>query len=141
MVAMDKPVRLYCDGGIIGHSNPGDGVYWSVGQATGEDGRDTEIVEKEGTYNYHTNNEAEYLALNAALQHAATLAGETDHVVIHSDSQLIVNQFNGRWRCGKAHLRKLLATTRRNAEFLDDLGIKVEVMWVKRDVSMRRLGH
>lgn len=135
-------LKLYCDGGVIGGRNPGDGVYWSVGKAVGEDGRDTEVVVKDASYEYHSNNEAEYLALIDAMQYAAQEFGNGyRRVIIHSDSQLIVNQYNGRWTCGQPHLQKLLATAQRNAEFLEKMGMTVEVMWVKRTVNVRRLGH
>lgn len=138
----DHILKLFCDGGIIGSRNPGDGVYWSVGKAVGEHGNDTEIVEKDGTYDYKTNNEAEYLALNAALLYAATEhSNGIRRVIIHSDSQLIVNQFNDEWKCGQERLQKLLEQVRRNARFLEMAGMTVEVMWVKRTVSVRRLGH
>lgn len=135
-------LKLFCDGGIIGNRNPGDGVFWTVGKAVGEDGRDTEVVSKNGSYEYRSNNEAEYLALIDALRYAATEHGNGyRRVVIHSDSQLIVNQFNGRWKCGQPHLRQLLDTAQRNARFLEQMGMAVEVMWVPRKVNVRRLGH
>jgi ribonuclease HI len=126
----------------LGGRNPGDGIYWSVGLAVGESGVDTEIVSKGSIVGtYRTNNESEYVALNDALQYAASLPVLPQRVMIHSDSQLIVNQFNGSWTCGKDTLRPLLSTCRRNAEWLKGLGVDVDVVWVRREVSVRRLGH
>jgi ribonuclease HI len=135
-------LKLFVDGGVHGGRNPGTGVYWSVGKAAGADGLETEIVSRSTIMSqYTTNNEAEYLALNDALQYAASLPVLPQRVMIHSDSQLIVNQFNGSWTCGKDTLRPLLSTCRRNAEWLKGLGVDVDVVWVRREVSVRRLGH
>lgn len=141
-MSTDHIMHLFCDGGVLGGSNPGIGTYWSVGKGVGEGRQETEIVERDESYDYTTNNESEYLALNAALLYAAT---QHEHgvrrVIIHSDSQLIVNQFSGDWKCGQPHLQKLLELVRRNARFLKMTGITVEVVWVKRSVNVRRLGH
>ena len=52
-----------------------------------------------------TNNEAEYLALIGAL---SVTHGLSQPVVIHSDSRLVVEQFNGSWKVRKPHLLTLL---------------------------------
>ena len=49
-----------------------------------------------------TNNEAEYHALTKALQIAKD-AGAT-HVAIYGDSQLVINQVKGIWKCSAANL-------------------------------------
>jgi len=52
-----------------------------------------------------TNNQAEYRAIIAALEKVADLGAI--HVDIHSDSQLVVRQLNGKYRVKKASLRPL----------------------------------
>ena len=52
-----------------------------------------------------TNNQAEYRAIIAALEKTIEL-GAT-HVVINSDSELVVRQLNGRYRVKNAHLKPL----------------------------------
>ena len=50
-----------------------------------------------------TNNEAEYRAVIAALEKALTLGAE--QVELRSDSELVVNQLNGRYRVRSTALR------------------------------------
>ena len=52
-----------------------------------------------------TNNQAEYRAIITALEKTIEL-GAT-HVVINSDSELVVRQLNGSYRVKKAHLKPL----------------------------------
>lgn len=52
-----------------------------------------------------TNNQAEYRAIIAALENAIRLGA--DQVDIHSDSELVVRQINGRYRVKNAALKPL----------------------------------
>lgn len=52
-----------------------------------------------------TNNQAEYRAIIAALEKAISLGAK--HVVLRSDSELVVNQINGRYKIKKSTLRPL----------------------------------
>lgn len=52
-----------------------------------------------------TNNQAEYKAIIAALEKATSLGAE--QVDMHSDSELVVRQINGRYRVKKATLKPL----------------------------------
>lgn len=133
-----KVLTLYVDGGNHG-KNPSDSVYWSVGREC-LDGRIIKLTDRATTDACGTNNCAEYLALLDALQHAANIPG-IGKVIVHSDSQLIVHQFNGKWGCYDANLRPLLADARRAAEFLTNGGVEVEVTWVRRAENVKRLGH
>ena len=75
-----------------------------------------------------TNNEAEYLALIGALSIAR---GLNQPMVIHSDSKLVVEQFNGSWKVKKPHLLTLLEHAKELATGLD-----VEVKLIPRDENM-----
>lgn len=52
-----------------------------------------------------TNNQAEYRAVIAALEKAINLGAK--HVVVKSDSELVVKQINGRYKIKNAALRPL----------------------------------
>ena len=52
-----------------------------------------------------TNNQAEYRAIIAALEKAASLGAK--HVEVNSDSELVVKQINGKYRVKKAALKPL----------------------------------
>ncbi len=92
-------VRLFTDGGARG--NPGPAAYGFVIEA--EDGT---ILAAEGApIGIATNNIAEYRGLIAGLERALDLA--LDHVVVVSDSELMVKQMRGEYRVKNAALRDL----------------------------------
>ena len=85
---------------------------------------------------HKTNNAAEWLALREALQHAKEHHAK-EPVLIHMDSRLVVNQFNGRWATRVAHLHRLRTQCRELA-----VGLKwVAVVWRPRLELVKRVGH
>ncbi len=68
-----------------------------------------------------TNNQAEYRAIIAALEKAIEL-GAT-HVVINSDSELVVRQLNGRYRVKNAHLKPLYQKIKQLQSSLEEFTI------------------
>jgi ribonuclease HI len=92
---------VWCDGAARG--NPGPAGAGAV--VTTPDGEVVaEVVRGLGVA---TNNVAEYTAAILGLRRAAEL-GAT-HIVLRSDSQLLVNQLSGRYRVRTEHLRPLHA--------------------------------
>jgi ribonuclease HI len=93
--------RAYVDGAARNNPGPaGAGVYIeSDGTRPVE-----ELFEALGST---TNNVAEYRALILALRRAEEL--RADEVEIFSDSRLMVEQMNGRFRVKAAHLKLLLS--------------------------------
>lgn len=93
----------YTDGACRG-GNPGfTSCAWVI--YTGED---------EGTFDgrylgpeRHTNNFAEYMGLLDLLEYLYTHS--IRNVIIHSDSELVVNQVNQRWQINHEDLRKAAA--------------------------------
>ena len=86
-------MKIYIDG--ICRPNPGKmgiGIHFENG---------AEVSEPVGE---GTNNEAEYLALERALREV--LSRDLKNVVIHTDSQLLVNQISGRWKIESLTSRK-----------------------------------
>jgi probable phosphoglycerate mutase len=73
-----------------------------------------------------THNVAEYTAVLTAVRFAVEAGAQRLH--IRTDSALVVNQINGRFRVTKPHLAALLEEVRDAAEPLD---LKIE--WVSRD--------
>jgi ribonuclease HI len=63
------------------------------------------LHEEKGYLGHTTNNVAEYTALVRALHRAAKLGGTT--LTIHSDSELLVKQWNGAYRVKHANLKAL----------------------------------
>jgi ribonuclease HI len=69
------------------------------------------IVEEAGCLGQMTNNQAEYIALVRALEHALEL-GPDHRLLIHSDSELLVKQMNGEYRVKNEDLRGLYEQAR-----------------------------
>lgn len=109
---------IYTDG--ICEPNPGKGA-WAFVVFNDED---LEIVAK---YDYagdnRTNNQMEYLSMIEALVWCHEM--DDDEFLIYSDSQLVVNQLNGRWQVKSDNVRSWFD----NAFDLIQLNVRIE--WVK----------
>jgi ribonuclease HI len=97
-------LTIYTDGGSRG--NPGPAAYAVV--ITDGGGK---IVKEYGRYlGRMTNNEAEYNGAIAALKEAIALGAE--EVDVFSDSEVMVKQVNGVYRCKAANLQPFLDEVR-----------------------------
>ncbi len=101
-------LTINTDGGARG--NPGPAAYAYVMVREGGP-----PIEEAGCLGNLTNNQAEYTALIRALEHAARL-GTHHHLVIRSDSELLVKQMNGQYRVKDEGLRPLYEQARRLCE-------------------------
>ena len=89
-------------------------------------------VRKTSSGDTPTNNELEYLALEYALQYIANnYRGES--VTIYSDSKLVVNQINGKWRITTETLIALY--TKCKNKMSDNIKIK----WISRKFNLAGL--
>ena len=104
---MDKAV-VYIDGGSRG--NPGDSAV-GVFACDADDRPVAAFGRFLGTM---TNNEAEYNGLLAALEWAHE--EDVQHLLVKSDSQLMVRQMNGQYRVKSANLKPLFADAKRRAQ-------------------------
>lgn len=96
---MASRLLLFSDGGARG--NPGPSAIAFL--ALSEGGESIKTFSRFiGT---HTNNQAEYEALIAALEFVATL--KVDEVFCHLDSELVVKQLNGEYSVKNFELQKL----------------------------------
>jgi ribonuclease HI len=103
---MSQPplLNIYTDGASRG--NPGPAAY---AYTISRDGNDD--IEEADTLGRMTNNQAEYIALVRALEHALEL-GEGHRVVVHSDSELMVNQVQGVYKVKNPELKALCEEAR-----------------------------
>jgi ribonuclease HI len=92
-------LTIHTDGAARG--NPGPAAFAYTIERDG-----AEPVEEAGRLGRLTNNQAEYIALVRALEHALEL-GAGCQVVVHSDSELMVKQMNGAYRVKNEDLRDL----------------------------------
>ena len=94
-----KKVVIFADGASRGNPGPA-----AIG-VTIKDERGELIAFISRRIGKVTNNQAEYRAIIAALEHAITLGA--NQVEIHSDSELVVRQINGEYRVKKVTLKPL----------------------------------
>ncbi|HWY85827.1 MAG TPA: ribonuclease HI family protein [Gemmataceae bacterium] len=80
---------IHTDGGSRG--NPGPAAYAYTIECPGQP-----AIEEKGYLGETTNNIAEYTGLIRALEHAMKLGAR--RVLVHSDSELIINQMNGAYK-------------------------------------------
>ena len=118
---MSTPIWNAWFDGATKNTNPG--IRGIGGILKGPSGEIIEISEEVGE---GTNNEAEYMALMAVLD--AAIEAKVDHLVVHGDSQLVVNQVNEAWLIKSRELALLCKTV---------LTLKaqipvVKVLWVPR---------
>ncbi|MBK8050566.1 MAG: reverse transcriptase-like protein [Anaerolineales bacterium] len=135
--APERPIGLIFDGGSKGNPGFGYGSY-----ALRWPGQAQQIVQLQFG-NGVTNNEAEYDTLIAALEavHKRLLDGGADpataRLEIRGDSQLVINQVTGEWKCTDERMR-----TRRDRvrELLRTFGAW-QLTHQGREHSVRVLGH
>jgi ribonuclease HI len=101
----------HCDGGSRG--NPGPAGYGAVVQ----DSKGQVVARLSAFLGAQTNNYAEYAGLLAVLKWAAENGVKRLRVV--SDSELMVNQMNGRYKVGSPSLRPLWEEARQMTRRLD----------------------
>jgi len=99
----------YVDGGS--HGNPGpSGIGVVIEHPSGETIRISKWI------GHQDNNVAEYVALLEALQHAVDAKAAALHV--YSDSEIVVKQMKGLYRCRSPRLYSLNWTCRKLARML-----------------------
>jgi ribonuclease HI len=96
---MPKIIMTFSDGGARGNPGPAAIAFLIIS----EEGR--VLVTNSKYIGAHTNNQAEYKALIAALQSAMGLHAE--EVICHLDSELVVKQIVGEYSVKNKELRKL----------------------------------
>lgn len=113
--------KLYIDGASRNNPGPaGAGVVII---------KNDQLVFQEGyALGSKTNNQAEYLALLLGIWNVRKYMASNDHLIIISDSQLMVMQLNGVYRVKDEHLKKLFAVAKNLL-----VGISCKVQHVLRD--------
>jgi len=115
-----KPIRMFFDGAGCRPDGDGSGFAW-ICPDTGE----RHIERVKGL----TNNQAEYKAFLAALQHAP----DASSVEMFSDSQLICAQFSGQFRVKDDVLQELLFEV---LALIQNKRLKVALQWVPRNRNL-----
>lgn len=122
-------VEMYCDGSCYNSNYKnymGIGVY---------------VLEDKGDVHFHaytgvgTNNIAEYMAVMTALLYIKNTKME-DEVTIYSDSQLVIYQITGKYKCKKKHLQEILSTIH---QIKDSIPNTISFKWVSREHPMQQM--
>ncbi len=104
---MDKKIIIYTDGGARGNPGPA-----AIGVVVGDPSKDSGQVKMYGErIENTTNNVAEYKAMIFGLKKAKHLLGgdacANSEIEVRSDSELIVNQMNRKYKIKDADLQPL----------------------------------
>ncbi len=135
--AQQCDLTLIFDGGSLG--NPGKG-YGSF-QLVDRDGFET--IERLNYGDQVTNNQAEYRTLIAGVESALMHVRQqqrnplTQSICIKTDSKLVVEQVNGRWKVKHPDLQPLCLRARK---LLAEFG-HMQLTWHPRAQSVKVLGH
>ena len=121
MLRTKKGAILYFDGGSRG--NPGPSAAGAV-IVNADDGK-KEIVSQ--FFRQATNNVAEYNGLIIGLEKALELG--LKNLTVCGDSNLVVNQVNGRWQVKNNRLRVLCDRAKQLIKQFD----RIEINWVRRN--------
>ena len=97
-------LKIYSDGGARGNPGPAASAYVILA--------DNQVLKSDSHFlGVKTNNQAEYEALIAALQYAATLNPES--IICHLDSELVTKQLTGEYSVKNAELKVYWQKTRK----------------------------
>lgn len=117
---MHEAIEVYIDGSGSGPDGHGSGFAWTAPKI-GKSG----VIWKDGL----TNNQAEYGAFLAAIGELPKRSA----VVILTDSQLLCEQFNGRYQVRDATLAEFLNQIR---SLIHDKLLDVQVRWIPRSTNL-----
>lgn len=131
-------IVIYFDGG----AKPNPGIGYGSFEIKLKLHESLPTFEHKGTWNSPftrlTNNQAEYLTLWLALHECMDKFSPADNrVEIFSDSKLLVEQVNDRWRVRDAELKHLYAAIHFVLGAFPDWSLS----WNPREVNVEKFGH
>ncbi len=133
----DNPYIVTFDGGA--DPNPGKGYgSFHISSPTGRELLERRDYSSSGRE--MTNNQAEYRTLIEALLFLRDRLGDrasVEHVRVDGDSQLVINQVQGKWKVRQEELKPL----RNEAATIGSSFGSIVYRWHRRDKSVRLLGH
>lgn len=125
-------LQLYVDGGA--RANPGPSGLGVAAYHVGIDGSKQCIFEKGVFLENCSNNFSEYLALIQGLSYAM----EADYriVELYSDSKLVVEQVNGRWKVKSVDLVELAQSAIVRVQKMRKEGRQITLTWIPREKNV-----
>jgi ribonuclease HI len=131
-------LTVYCDGSVT-KSRYGDAVSaWCVFDENNYEIACNARFVRRGTIDA-TVNVAEHSAVQLALYNCRSLIrpGITIKINVRTDSDLVVKQINGKYRCLNKTLQPLLQDTLELIKEFKSMGIKISVEWIPRELNKR----
>ena len=98
-------LRVYTDGGSKGNPGPA-----SIGMVFYLNGK--KVFAHKESIGTATNNDAEYIALIKALEHATRFTLHVTHIDCYYDSRLMVNQVNGMFKVKNGKIKEYILKIR-----------------------------
>jgi ribonuclease HI len=123
-------IRVFCDGGCS--KNGSESAEMGIGVVIEWQGVPPTIVSEYGGFG--TNNIAEYTAFNRALELIHRF--EIKDVKILSDSNLMVSQINGKWKCKDQGLIPHYTLAKNRIQDLKEKGYNVILEWIPREFNV-----
>jgi ribonuclease HI len=128
---------VYTDG--ASRCNPG---HASCAYLVGFAGKDPFKTHKQYLGDNVTNNQAEYRGMALALAYLVELITSSPtrsfgSIIIHSDSQLVVEQINGKWKVRDADLKATCEECQGSLRILRERGYQVVLQWIPREKNSR----
>jgi ribonuclease HI len=77
-----------------------------------------------------SNNVAEYAAVSRVFNYISSRPAA--HVIIHGDSNLVINQLNGKWGVHEGLYREVALEAQQMLEHWRSLGWEVDLQWIPR---------
>lgn len=129
---------IICDGSSRGNPGPASigVVIWDRKFGTASARRVTPTHTISRSIGHATNNEAEWEAVLAAMQHVVDTAKGFNQVFIYSDSLLVVSQANGDW---KVKDPRMINFKERLDTFADEAELRqqqVKLTWLPRQLTV-----
>lgn len=129
--------KIWLDGGSRGNTkNNGEayGSYYFLNTVT----KEYKIVRLEHP-ELNTSNEAEWETLISVLK--MLQASPKARVRLFMDSKLVVNQFNGKWKCKDERMARFRGRAGHLLKELEDKQVDITLEWTSRDEIESYLGH
>lgn len=121
-------IKIYTDGSSLG--NPGKASFSFIILKDGKI-----IVKKSGELGIKTNNQAEYIAVIESLKE--TLRQGYNNVEVYSDSLLLINQINGKYKVKSENIKNLFMEINRLKEKFESISFN----HISRDNKFLKLVH
>lgn len=115
-------LTIYCDGGCLNNQTPDKREAFGSFTTFDSEVPAHLFNNYKFQFNNKTNNEAEYMSFEKALDHVLSMKKEKDVIEIRTDSQLIIGQLTQNWKINQK-LFNLVSRIKRKLLFFPNIKI------------------